>query len=122
MSDRDLDCLSAEALEASLRRALSLRANWTSPSPTPTREIDLPIPNDPASRSAFLGFLPGRNNRWLITSTMTSTPRRFLIQCWDIEANPPVYVATASCGDSFGGMVINEDPNAEAILALQFSQ
>lgn len=53
---------------------------------------------------------------------MAATPRRFVIQCWDVDAETPVCVATAACGDSFGGLVINDDPAAEAILALQFTQ
>ena len=122
LSDQDLDHVSAETLEVCLCRALSLRANWTSSSPISTREFGLPIPKVHTSRSAFLGFLPGRNSRWLITCTVTTSPRKFVIQCWDLETEHPGCVATAAFTDSFRGIVINDDPAAEAILALQFSQ
>lgn len=121
--DGTLDTLSAQELEGSLRRAISLRQNWSSASPKPTKQIDIVPTLEPMSRSIFLDFLPGRGNRWLLSITLSGgAPRRFTFQCWDVDASPPCCVAILEHVGSFGGIAINSHPNNDAILALQFTR
>lgn len=125
LRDGQLETLSAEALEDSLRRAICLRRNWSSPTPNPTKQVDIVRSHEPMSRSIFLEFLPGRGNRWLLSITMSGgggAARRFTIQCWDVDASPPSCVAILERVGSFGGIVVNSDPTSHAILALQFAR
>jgi hypothetical protein len=123
LRDGTLGMLSAEALEDSLRRAIRLRRNWSSPTPNPTRQVVIVPSGEPMSRSIFLEFLPGRGNRWLLSITMSGgPPHRFTIQCWDVEASPPSCVAILEHVGSFGGIAVNSDPTNDAIFALQFAR
>ena len=121
--DGTLDQVSAEALEDSLRRAICLRRNWSSPSPNHTKQIDIVPSQEPLSQNTFLEFLPGRANRWLLSITRSGTSLwRFIIQCWDVDASPPSCVAILEHVGSFGGIVVNSDPTSETIFALQFAR
>lgn len=115
-----LDDLSAQDLEALTRRALALRHTWSSPQPVPRRNITFGPPSDPVARVIFLQFLPGRSNRYLISVRMTSRPRAYLLQCWDVAPDHPKCVAELVHADGpYGGVVLNSDPSSSAVLAMQ---
>ncbi|OAX35413.1 hypothetical protein K503DRAFT_773507 [Rhizopogon vinicolor AM-OR11-026] len=123
LNGRSLDSLSASELEQFTCDALALRSNWANPNPDPKREVDFYKPTEPNSRIIFMQFLPGRQNRWLISVTMTVQPKKFVIQCWDVAIPYPACIAELTHMDGpYGGIVINDDPSSPAIMAMQSAQ
>ena len=49
-------------------------------------------------------------------------PRRFTVQCWDVNPSPPSCIGILEHVGPFGGAVINSDPTSDAIFALQFAK
>ncbi|KAH7921201.1 hypothetical protein BV22DRAFT_1132472 [Leucogyrophana mollusca] len=122
LPDQPLSNFSAAELESATCRAISLRRNWASPAPKATRHINIIKGAEPDSRIIFLQFLPGRENRWLISVTMTARPRKFVVQCWDVAIEVPRCVAKLTHIDGpYGGVVINSDPLSPAMLVMQFA-
>lgn len=115
--------MSASELEQLTCDALVLRNNWTNPNPAAKREVDFYKPTEPDSRIIFMEFLPGRENRWLISVTMTLRPKKFIVQCWDVAIPHPACIAELTHMDGpYGGIVINDDPSSPAIMAMQSAQ
>ncbi|KAH7910058.1 hypothetical protein BJ138DRAFT_1114430 [Hygrophoropsis aurantiaca] len=121
-TDASISSLDTPSLESAVCRALALRRSWSSSSPKHTRHIDIIKGAEPDSRVIFLSFLPGRENRWLISVSMTARPRKFIIQCWDVSLETPRCVAKLKHIDGpYGGVVINSDPTSPAMLVMQFA-
>ncbi|KAF9224163.1 hypothetical protein BS17DRAFT_830672 [Gyrodon lividus] len=123
LGERSLESLSARDLEDLICYAVTLRHNWSLSEPVLRRQVDFNIPTEPNSRIIFLQFLPGRSNRWLISVRMTTRPRQYLLQCWDVAQHQPRCVAELAHVDGpYGGVVINSDPTSTAVLAMQSAQ
>ncbi|KAF8840404.1 hypothetical protein BDN67DRAFT_648658 [Paxillus ammoniavirescens] len=123
LGGRSLESLSASDLEDLTRYAVTLRRNWSLPQPVLHRQVDFNVPTEPNSRIIFLQFLPGRSNRWLISVRMTTRPRKYLLQCWDVAQHEPRCIAELAHVDGpYGGVVINSDPTSTAVLAMQSAQ
>ena len=119
LSGRSVDLLTAAQLEKYVFEALRLRHNWRTASPRPKRRLE--IASVAFSRIVFLQFLPGRGNRWLLSLALNpqdGTERKFTLQCWDLEASPPVCIATKTLLQ-FGSLIINTDDSSTAALAVQ---
>ncbi|KAG1860449.1 hypothetical protein C8R48DRAFT_712750 [Suillus tomentosus] len=112
------ESLSALELERFTCRALALRINWTNPNPSLRREIQF---GEARKRSEVfcMEFLPGRDNRWLVS--VTSLPyAKYIIQCWDLTVLQPVCIAKLTYTDNaYNRVVINNDPSSPAIMAIQ---
>ncbi|KIJ65450.1 hypothetical protein HYDPIDRAFT_167143 [Hydnomerulius pinastri MD-312] len=123
LGERSLESLSASELADLTRQAVTLRCNWCRPEPVISRQVDFINPTEPGSLIIFLQFLPGRSNRWLISVTMTTQPRKYLLQCWDVTQHQPRCIAElAHMEGPYGGVVINSDPTSTAVIAMQSAQ
>ncbi|KAL6307286.1 hypothetical protein BKA93DRAFT_815975 [Sparassis latifolia] len=121
---RPLASLSASELEGLTLRALRFRCNWTSPAPVCSRRVDIfpPTLSLSRARNLLVQFLPGRENRWLLTITLydqQSAPRRYILQCWDVSVKEPVCVAVMTYWNLVG-ISVNSDPTNPAVIALSW--
>ena len=118
LSGRSVDFLTAAQLEKCFFEALRLRHNWRTPSPCPKRRLE--IASVSFSRIIYLQFLPGRN-RWLLSlaqNPQDGTEQKITLQCWDLEASPPVCIATKTLL-RFNSLSLNTDDSSTAVLAVQ---
>ncbi|KAF9478255.1 hypothetical protein BDN70DRAFT_59801 [Pholiota conissans] len=120
LDGKTLDSLSSSELEGCYRRALALRRNWTSTTPTVRRHINIDngVPN---SRIIAIVPLPERANRRIVSLSMTPGQHRvFTLQCWDVGGIIPVCLATHEM-KQFRGMAVNRvacDHGDVAVLTL----
>ncbi|KAF5316202.1 hypothetical protein D9619_006279 [Psilocybe cf. subviscida] len=113
-----LDQLSAPELEQCLCRALRLRRNWVSPLPAIVNRLTLPgiIPK---TRIVSMHLIPNHERALLLSLSMQTSPtRKFTLQCWDIEARPPVRLAAYECNRFRGSAVNKESRNGERVIAV----
>ena len=123
LGNRSIDSLLSAELEHCTRRALRLHSAWTSLSPPFLRESRIsPVPNS-KSRNIALQYLPGRDQRWLLSVTAVTTERTtwFAIQCWNVDSRTPVCVAKLATA-SLSSYAINSDPDTQAVLAILVPQ
>lgn len=111
-----IESLSAKELEISLHRALTLRNNWISASPTLKRRISLNAP--PQHRIVSVQFVPGDDHRWLISLSM-SQPRSFVLHCWDLRTSTCIARRDVR---HFAGMALNKTASEEGIIAIMNPQ
>ena len=116
---RSIGALPAEELERLTLAALRLRKRWTSPAPTPTKRITLRPIRKPGAAVA-LHFLPGRDNRWLLSLTLVDQSS-MMIQCWDLRASPLRCVARCHIVVPLS-FALNTDPTARWVFAFQEPQ
>lgn len=128
----DLKSLSAKELEVRAIHASRFHRNWCSPHPSPRRNVDFPIreliteddsslqlsKDHPHPISQVL-FPPGYNGELLITVEKNR------VTCWEIpfEGTEAFLVAERHLPDCvIDGLVVNDDPDSEAMLIVMFSR
>lgn len=113
--------LSSADLEEATIHALKSRENWTSDSPKATKHLELQtIPSESGrhARTYAAYFLPGIDNRYLITLTrLELTPREYIIQCWDLHQPHIPYVARYS-STTLRGVQLNTEPGHPILLTI----
>ena len=123
LGNRSIDSFSSGELEECTRRALRLHAVWASRSPPSPKTAHIsPVPGS-RTRNIALQFLPGREQRWLLSITAVTTERTnwFAIQCWDVDSRPPMCVARLPVA-MLAGYAVNSDQDAQTVLALLVPQ
>ncbi|KAI9432147.1 hypothetical protein F5148DRAFT_1270493 [Russula earlei] len=128
----DLNSLSAKELEVRAIHASRFHRNWCSPHPRSRRNVDFPtrepIAEDLSSLSlskdhphpiSQVLFPPGYNGQLLITVEQNR------VACWEIafEGSEAFLVAERNlAGRVIDGLVINDDPDNEAMLIVMSSR
>ncbi|KAH8104085.1 hypothetical protein BXZ70DRAFT_905197 [Cristinia sonorae] len=124
---RELSTLDAPEIENLVYNTMQLRRTWTSPSPVPTRILELePSSHHPQhGKVTGLQFLPGRGNRWLLHIGFHMDPTQALIastlNCWDLHANPPARCASIKYEPvrmAWSLLLVNSDPTHPAAFAV----
>ncbi|KAF5318402.1 hypothetical protein D9611_013913 [Ephemerocybe angulata] len=87
--DVQLDRLQGQEIEGLVRRALELRANWTSPFPVAREAVN--FKGSPSGRIIFLRFLKRPGRLWLLSLCVHGDPtaRLYTLECWDLAGPTP---------------------------------
>ncbi|PFH46669.1 hypothetical protein AMATHDRAFT_50878 [Amanita thiersii Skay4041] len=82
-----LDSLNARELEQLTTRALQLRRNWCSPTPTATTRRTLRVHNSRIVELKFISHASGRH-RYLVSLSLSNKRglREWELSCWDLQA------------------------------------
>jgi len=114
---RSLENVTADDLERLAMKAEKYRINWSSSSPRPTRRVELPtMPN---SYITFLNFCSRGGEHWLfsLSSVRIGGSHAYVLQCWDLKANPPLRIGWRIFR-SFFGLASNKLSSGEAAVAV----
>jgi hypothetical protein len=118
LNGRSIASLPAEELERLTCAALRLRKTWSSVCPKPIKKNSFhPTQNRGAPSPVSLQFLPGRGNRWLLSTTLMSRSS-MRIQCWDTRSSPPKCIASCHLVIPLS-FVVNTDPQSRWVFAFQ---
>jgi hypothetical protein len=128
----DLKSLSAKELEVRAIHASRFHRNWSSSHPRSRRNVEFPIRDpmaeDPSSLQlsddhphpvSQVLFPPGYNGELLITVEENR------VACWEIpfEGSEAFLIAERHLpGCVIDGLVVNDDPDSEAMLIVMFSR
>ena len=116
-----IDSLSGSELEELTLRALRLRRNWSSPSPIASTKYSLRCDVLPTRLGVVdVQFLPRKPGYLLSLACASNVAQSFSLQCWNLEATPPVCVAMRTV-QRCGWFVVNSDESASEndLLAIQ---
>jgi len=116
-----IDLSSGSKLERLTLRALRLRRNWSSLSPISSKKYSLRCDVLPTRLGVVdLQFLPRRPGYLLSLACASNVDHLFSLQCWNLEATPPVCVAMRTV-QGFGRFVVNSDQSTSEndLLAIQ---
>ncbi|KAF8956938.1 hypothetical protein BDZ97DRAFT_1707518 [Flammula alnicola] len=113
---KSIDSLTAPELEQCFHRALRLRRNWVSESPTVVKQLNLEA--IPDTRIVSIHVVPGHENRWIISLSMSYGQHRiFTLRCWDIGRSHPVCLARREL-KQLRGIAMNKAISDVGILAV----